>query len=140
MKPASSIFYLYCKFFRGLHNRSAKYLRLLIKVQGVRFFRRNIVKNQLKLLLNICTLYNSGKVNARSAKCSYQKPVLRIRNDLFRIRIPALNFSSSGSISRQKFRIHADPDPTLKFNQKQSSGVRTHGPEFLRNNFFLSAL
>ena len=25
---------------------------------------------------------------------------------------PALNFPSSGSGSRQKFRIHADPDPT----------------------------
>ena len=47
---------------------------------------------------------------------------------------PALNFLSSGS--RQKFRIHADPDPTcnnkvsiiqnntktpLKFNQKEES-------------------
>ena len=25
---------------------------------------------------------------------------------------PALNFPNSGSGSRQKFRIHADPDPT----------------------------
>ena len=48
----------------------------------------------------------------------------------------ALNFPSSGSGSRQKFRIHADPDPTciiwvsiirnnaktpLKFNQKEES-------------------
>ena len=40
--------------------------------------------------------------------------MLRILNDLFRIRIPdpALNFPSSGSGSVQKFRIHADPDPT----------------------------
>ena len=44
--------------------------------------------------------------------------VLRIWNDLFRIipdPDPALNFSSSGSGSRQKFRIHADQDPTLVF-------------------------
>ena len=49
---------------------------------------------------------------------------------------PALNFPSSGSGSRQKFRIHADPDPTcinlvsiirnntktpLIFNQKEES-------------------
>ena len=30
----------------------------------------------------------------------------------FRVPDPALNFPISGSISRQKFRIHADPDPT----------------------------
>ena len=48
------------------------------------------------------------------------KPVLRIQKDLFRIQLqlrifrvpdPAQNFPSSGY--RQKFRIYADPDPTL---------------------------
>ena len=64
------------------------------------------------------------------------EPVLRIRNDFVPDPDPAFNFPSSGSGSRQKFRIHADPDPTyinkvpifrnntktpLKFIQKEES-------------------
>ena len=40
------------------------------------------------------------------------RTVLWIRNDLFRIRIQLWPFPSSGCGSRQKFQIHADPDPT----------------------------
>ena len=40
------------------------------------------------------------------------EPVLRIRNDFVPDPDPAFNFPSSGSGSRQKFQIHADPDPT----------------------------
>ena len=46
-----------------------------------------------------------------SVNLLYYIAVLWIRNDLFRVTDPALNFPSSGS--RQKFRIHADPDPTF---------------------------
>ena len=68
-------------------------------------YLNKILKNLLGNFLLF--FFTSVEILMEGLKCSVVDPERYIPNP-----DPALNFLSSGSGSRQKFRIHADPDPT----------------------------